>query len=352
MIKIDLVRTFYPHWGRHSGIHQFFGYLDREKFRVTEKLVPMSDAFPVPFMKTYFRRIIASMGVREYKLSDLRAEITLLVKNIFFRSDIVFFLDGEHSLLFLPYFFRKFMKEKRRPKIIAMFHQPPHILDTLINKSILQQVDAIVVLSPDAADYLRTFLPVSKVHVVLHGIDTEYFRPAEKKRSDGRFKCLAGGVWLRDYNSLFKTARILLPHKEIEFHVVTSTINVPGDLANVHVHKDISDDDFLSLYQNADVLFMPLEAATANNVLLEGAACGLPIISSDLVSIKTYFPGREAILVGDNNPEEFARAILTLYKDIRGRIRMSLLARKRSEELNLAITARKYEYMAMNIAGK
>jgi glycosyltransferase involved in cell wall biosynthesis len=44
----------------------------------------------------------------------------------------------------------------------------------------------------------------------------------------------------------------------------------------------------LSLYNDSRLLFLPLIDATANNSLLEAAACGVPIITSNLPSVKEY----------------------------------------------------------------
>ena len=48
--------------------------------------------------------------------------------------------------------------------------------------------------------------------------------------------------------------------------------------------------NFCGLYQGADLLLLPLIDATANNTLLEGLACGLPVLASDLTGVRDYAP--------------------------------------------------------------
>lgn len=72
----------------------------------------------------------------------------------------------------------------------------------------------------------------------------------------------------------------------IRFHVATDRETGVEDLANVTVHRGLSDDAVLSLYQGSDVLFLPLESL----------ASGLPAVTTDLPSVPRLFPGRRGSL--------------------------------------------------------
>ena len=229
-----------------------------------------------------------------------------------------------------------------------MFHQPPKILDGLINQDSIKLLDYIVVMSPDQADYFAQYVAKENIHVILHGIDTDYFRPIENKHISGTLRCIAGGTWLRDYQSLFDTAR-LLKDQDIEFHIIASNLDLPNDLNNVSIYENISDDKYRELFDKSDVLFMPMEAATANNVILEGIACGLPVISSNLDSIRAYLPGDEAILVENNDPCIFADTIINLLREPGRVTMMSNLARRRAEELSWKNVAMRYSDFYMEI---
>jgi len=141
-------------------------------------------------------------------------------------------------------------------------------------------------------------------------------------------------------------------YPEIEFHVITSGLEKPGDLDNVIIHSNISDADYMQLCQESDVLFMPLESATANNVILEGIACGLPVISSDLPSVRVYLPGEEAFLVKDNQPGLFADILRDLSSNPEKRTRASEQARLRAEELSWPNIARQFEVFYTEITGR
>lgn len=197
-----------------------------------------------------------------------------------------------------------------RPKIVTTYHQPPEILESLIIKDVVCKFDYITVVSPEQLSDFKELVPLDKIRLVLNGIDTDYFRPGNISKEKGKFKCITVGNYLRDFKTVRKVAEALSRYKEIELHVVSSQATGVEDLANVRVHKGIDDGTLLKLYRQSDVLFLPLLQSTANNALLEGIACGLPVVSTFLPSVKAYLPGKEAILVSDNDPEQFANTIV------------------------------------------
>jgi glycosyltransferase involved in cell wall biosynthesis len=73
------------------------------------------------------------------------------------------------------------------------------------------------------------------------------------------------------------------------------------------------------------------------------------VISSDLPSIKTYFPGEEAILIKDNDPDAFAGTLIDLYHDPQKLSRMSEDARKRALELSWSKITKEYERMYIGL---
>ena len=100
------------------------------------------------------------------------------------------------------------------------------------------------------------------------------------------------------------------------------------------IYQGIDDNTLLKLYQRSSLLLLPMRYATANNALLEGIACGLPVVSTRLPGIKAYLPGREALLVKEDSVDGFAEAILKVARDPEYHEQMAAAARKRSLELD------------------
>lgn len=343
-VNIHLIRTRYPHWGKYSGINQFLKYIDRNTYNIEVRPVSDSDAdFPIQnrIFRDWLRNLVQRRGMQWYKLSDLMAEIKAFQRCWCRKADIIHYLDGEHSAQFLPRLCK--IPGKAWPKTIATYHQPPQMLNSLIIRDILSRLDCITVVSPEQVSYMREFVAPDKIQLILHGIDIDYFTPTNIQKEKDTFKCITVGHYLRDFCAVRKVAERLSSYRNIEFHIVSSQATELEDLQNVTIHKGIDDCTLLKLYQQSDILFLPLVQSTANNALLEGIACGLPVISTGLPSVKAYLPGKEAILVKDNHPEQLGDAVLHLVRNIEDRKTMALAARKRAEELDWRNIALQYE---------
>jgi glycosyltransferase involved in cell wall biosynthesis len=334
VIRVQAFYTRYPHIGSYAGIRQVLRHLDDSSASVTVRAVSDSDGdWPLPeaFGAKRLRRAGMSRGMAWYKLSDLAAELRVLPACLANSLDIVHFLDAEHTGQFLQTWIRQ--SGISRVKTIGTFHQPPDRLGGLINRNAVRSLDLAIAVSPTQVPFLREFLPAERVATVLLGVDTTFFRPADSRPLNGRFRCLTAGHWLRDWPVLRAIAGLLAAHQDIECHIVTDRETGLEGLSNVCFHRNVDDGSLLRLYQHADVLVLPLIDATANNSLVEGLACGLPIIATRLPSIMAYTGDQSALLIADNDPQEFVQAVLELREDAARRRTMSLAARARAENV-------------------
>ena len=344
-MRIHLIRTYHPHWGQHTGAHQFIHYLDPERFEIDDRVVAMGDGdFPIKarVVRLGIKYMVRRKGMRVYGLNDLLAEFAAGRHWWRREIDILHYLEGEHSLQFLPSIVSKLGQLRPRPRIVATFHQPPELLDRLININNVQQVDHVIVLSPEQVSYFEQYLPADKVSMILHGVDTDFFCPADRLEAPRGFQCLSVGSWLRDYDAVFEVAQRLNSEPDFEFQIVSSTVTDREIPENVSVQSGIDDEALRALYQQADVLFLPVTSATANNAVLEGIACGLPVVTTDLDSLRSYLPGQEAILVKDNDPEHLVAALLRLHRNPELRTEMAAAARRRALDLSWAQIAQEH----------
>jgi glycosyltransferase involved in cell wall biosynthesis len=181
-----------------------------------------------------------------------------------------------------------------------------------------------------------------RITVIPLGIDTDFFRPAPQVPPPHAFRCITVGFWLRDFELLARLVK-RMAGSGIEFHIVAPEIGSLPLTSDIVWHRNISDDALVTLYQSAHALLLPLKAATANNALLEGMACGLPILSTRLASVEEYLGGAEAILAAPGDEAALVDGINRLRDDEHLRQRLALGSRRRAEELDWRAVAAQYQ---------
>ena len=199
----------------------------------------------------------------------------------------------------------------------------------------LQHLDAVVLMSEIQRPFFADYLPDECIHVVHHGVDTDYFEPGRPQ--DGAMKLLTVGNHLRDYDTLAQVvAHPSLAHLDLEFVLLCSEDNAKkfDGLPRVDVMRGLSDAGLLHEYQTAHALLLPLDDATANNSVLEGLACGLPLISTELPAVREYAGDLAARLSPKADADGLAAHILALYDDTTARQRMGCAARERALQLS------------------
>jgi glycosyltransferase involved in cell wall biosynthesis len=336
---ILLIRTVWPHWGQFSGINQFINYIDTDRYIIEEHLTsPRDEDFPIrnPAVQKFLRNWIQK-GTKWYNLSDLTAELSAFLSSITSQTDLIHFLTADHGTQFLPFLSRR---SDRRTKIMGTYHQPPYLLKKVTSKAVIRRLDAVMVVSPEQIPYFTEIMDPERIHLILHGIDTRYFQPGSHSMDNDKFRCITVGFWLRDLIAVREVASRLTQYKNIEFHVIQSRMSGPmelglEDLDNVILHRDaISDEMLREMYQKSHVLFLPLKKSTANNALLEGLSCGLPIVSTVLPSVQAYVSTEGAVLIDNNDPDRLAEAIIYLYENPDERRKMGRKSRERALELD------------------
>ena len=149
-----------------------------------------------------------------------------------------------------------------------------------------------------------------------------------------RADCCIVGSWFRDFEVLREVIALVgEAEPRVRFEVVTSPERVAAleALPCVRARAGISEAELLSVYQRSWVHLMPLLDSVANNALLEGMACGLPTVVTDVGDAPSYTGPEAAVLVPTGRPAAMAGAVLELLgTKARGRARPAGRAREPS----------------------
>ena len=207
---------------------------------------------------------------------------------------------------------------------------------------IVAGLDALIVTSSELKAYFEEFLP-GRVHLVLHGADTDFFRPAPDA-FEGPVdppRCLFSGVWLRDLTTLERVIdRVVAKHSEIRFDLVVPTtrrdspeLQRIGRHNRVAWHTDLPDTALRDLYGRASMLLLPLLDSAANTTLVESIACGLPVITTDVGGAHDYTDPSFADLLPPGDVDGTVDAVLRLAEDREAQCTRSRAARAFAERV-------------------
>ncbi len=253
---------------------------------------------------------------------------------------VIHSLWADHDLGFLDL-------APRHPDVTfcGTFHSPIDTLRESVRcKWRLRKLDRIILMSESQRPFfLHAGVHPDRIHVILHGVDTRYFTPAEHLSDASFFTVLAVGGHRRDFKTLQALCGVSEKNRRIRFRIVA-----PADwrshfqgLPNVEFFSNITDEQLLREYRTASCFAHSAEEATANNALLEALACGLPAVAENVGGIPEYLTPSCGELIPPGDVPAFARALETLAGSTEKVMSMRRAARDRAIALDWKMVAQK-----------
>ena len=265
--KLVYVGFSFVHHGAHSGYDFIKNIIKYDKYIDCQKDINYLQS--IPGRKNIIPKIyLVLFGDRPWWV-----ELRCIFYSLFHRHIIFHFIYPEQIYRYTGFF------KGRTNKIVCTLHQPA---GTYRNRPDLlkgsKYIDKIIVMSSDMLNPLQDVFNTSKLFYIPHGVDTSYFKPLLKRKVR---KILMVGNWQRNFefaNAVFQ--QIFSLEDDVTVDVVSNKENHKFFTPNskLNLLTGIENDELLFLYQSSSVLFLPLNSFTANNAMLEGAACGCKIV--------------------------------------------------------------------------
>lgn len=302
--RLVYVGFSFVHHGIHSGYDYIKNVVPYSKYIDCQKSIDYLNLIP------YKKNIISKIYLVLFGDRPWWVELKCIYYALFYRNLIFHFIYSEKIFRYTGFF------KGRTNKIVCTLHLPAdsYPAHSRFVKS-ARYIDKIIVLSSEMLIPLQKLFRNSELFYIPHGVDTTYFKPLSEKREK---KVLMVGDWLRNFefaDSVFK--RLFSLDSYVKVSVVSNRANHRLFTQNERLNllSDIDDDHLLYLYQSSAILFLPLNRFTANNALLEGAACGCKIIIASEQPTGSCYIGKKYLDVVPFDVQIAANKILDRLHD-------------------------------------
>ena len=328
------LRESFPWMGSHSGYEKVCDVLAEQTPNAYRTVYRPHSSLRGPIRRglSYLAKDIK--GSHTYSPDSAYMELKALWQSFRQRSSLIHVLYVERMLGLLSQWQHRFSY-----RLVATAHQPTGLWKLgRHNPDLLSPLDALIVLSSRELGFFETYLP-GRVHLILHGVDTEFFCPSPNPIKTDAPRFVFSGTWLRDLDTLVKVIETTLAHDSgIQFDLIVpvSKRQQPqfyrvARYDQVHWCGGLSDSQLRDIYRRATALVLPLIDCTANNALLESIACGLPIISNDVGGLPDYTRDSFSTLLPPGDVDGFVEAILTLAGSYESQVKQGQAARTFAE---------------------
>ncbi len=272
-------------------------------------------------------------GTPGYDRAAMAAELKVAWHMIKDRGYIYHFLYGETT-----YHYAGLFNNHRDNRLIATFHLPPSGIQQAVQIDWhLRQLSAVICVGRSQQEYFTRLLDADRVFFVPLGIDTQYFTPPASFGSRDPDLCLFVGENYRDlptFRGLVELVAYRRPETRFVAVIPRRSFELIGQHPNLTLLSNVPEPELLDLYRSASMMVMPLHDATANNAVLEALACGLPIVVSDVGSIRDYVCPECVVLTQPHDAKGMADFVIDLLKSPLDRQRISEKARQHALQLS------------------
>jgi glycosyltransferase involved in cell wall biosynthesis len=215
-------------------------------------------------------------------------------------------------------------------------------------------------------------VPADKIAVVMNSADTDLFDPARHPRrpfmEDGELRLIHHSNLQRIYGLEVLIEAIARIGAELPVRAdiygdgpyrphLEGAVARTGTADRVHLNGPVPLDELPALIAAADIgiipsLPEPYMQYSLSTKLLEYAAMGVPIVASDLRTIRAHFTADAICYVPGGDPDALAGALRSLAADPVSAARLGAEARRQEAPYEWAGQARRYVTIVERLAGR
>lgn len=326
--NINHVVLKFPHHFNYSGYDNLSLYNDEiNVINLLEYQIYSSSSKFLPY------RLLNKLS-EIYALRRLRSKLNNLHTD---DKGITHFLYPENTLAYIK------LEINERLNVVSSFHQPLEWFENLYSNrkkclANLMQSNYGIALSSSQIPIIQEYLKIENVKFIPHGVYCDFFKP---NSSIDRLnnKILIVGSWFRDFDllkTIIKESNIQNCNFEFVIVAENNFSSLFKGFHNVQYFSGISNSELLNLYLKCSVLLLPLKDSVANNALLEGLSCGIPILVSDVGGVRDYTSDLSVKYIS-SDPLEIIQDIKSVIEDDVFSNKLSLNARSEAIKFDWAV---------------
>ncbi len=203
-------------------------------------------------------------------------------------------------------------------------------------------------------------IPKTKIYKIPNGVDLEHFRSVST-RLHSPVRLLSVGRLSKPKNVplLIRSFKLVMEnnHPDMELHIVGKgeEKNKIFDLIKkeelekkVTLHGALLGKDLYDIYSYSDIFVLASECESFPLVLVEAMASGLPIVVSDITSVKNIVKNNATGLLVKPTPENFAGAVEKLLGNSQLRKKLIKNGLEEVKKYDWNKIVRKFEHIYMN----
>lgn len=224
---------------------------------------------------------------------------------------------------------------------------------------ILNSASKIVVPTEDYVNLIskKYAIPRDKIHKIPNGVDLEHFRSVSTKLHSP-IKLLSVSRLSRPKNIplLIKLFKLVIEnsHSNIELHIVgggEEKKRIMGLIKNEKLEKKVSlhgallGKDLYDMYSYSDIFILTSKCESFGLVLIEAMASGLPVIVSDINSIKNIVKNNITGLLAKPTAEDFAQMVERVISNYQLRKKIIENGLKEAKKYDWNKIVRKFEHI-------
>jgi glycosyltransferase involved in cell wall biosynthesis len=193
--------------------------------------------------------------------------------------------------------------------------------------------------------------------VVPTGVDTKFFIPTWEPQPNARPRVLFVGSLrpfkqpqlLLDAATRFPQADFVIVGEGLMADELISRVR-HEKLNNVFLLGPVAETPLRQQYQKADIFLFPSAWEGSPKVILEAAACGLPVIARNNYEPETVIDGETGFLVGSD--ENLFSRLEQLLRDSGLRRGLGLAGRRHSQQFDWDVITRRWEEIFLRLSSR